>query len=528
MATDDKAPKGSTEGTRDDTADEATGTDGLPEVKRKPRTTGISEVGVSGLKQSAGHVQEEFLRELKGERAARFYREMADNSPVIGGLLLGYREVATHLDWRIEEPEEASERDKKAVEFIQEAFEDMEHSWESFLSQALSELAFGWALHEVVYKRRDDGRIGWRKFPIRAQESLDSWEFGPNGSIKAMFQRDPVTGKRLRIPLTKALLFRTSQMKNNPEGVSMLRPAVVPFTYVRRMQEYEAIGVERDLAGLPVVWVPEEWYTSDAPEMKQSLNNMLKLAADVRNNERAGVVLPRIYHEDLTNQIDHNLLLDFELLSSSGSKQFDTDKIITRYNQQMAMSLLGDFVTLGHDGVGSYSLGAVKMDLWVMVVDSICKGIAEEFNEHAIKKLLELNGIEYDNAPVLTYGQVTNVDLTALQTYVAGLANAGILTPDEGTEAWLREQGGMPPLDPDTEPIYDRAPVNPLTGEPIDPENPVDINTGLPVDPDTHSPRGLADATRRQAEATAEQAERAAKEPPEEKKPAAKKKPAKG
>lgn len=509
-------------------AAEASSTGG---VTKAPRGV-MGEAGVYGLKQSAGYVQEEFLTELKGAKGARFFREMTDNSPVIGGLLLGYREVAIHLDWHIEPPEDADSEDDERTKFIEECFEDMEHSFESFLTQALSELTFGWALHEIVYKKRDDGKIGWAKLPIRAQETLDHWEFGPHGSIKTMFQRDPENGAIYKIPLSKSLLFRTSQMKNNPEGVSMLRPAVVPYQYVRRIQEYEAIGVERDLAGLPVVYAPNEWFTSDDPKMQQALAQMVQMVKDVRNNERAGLVLPMLYHEDLTNTIDHNRMLEFELLASSGGRQFDTDKIIQRYNQQVAMSLLGDFVTLGHDGVGSYSLGAVKMDLWVMVVDSICKGIAEEFNERAIKELLRLNGMDTDNAPKLSYGQVENVDLAALVAYVSGLANAGILTPDEGTETWLREQAGMPALDPDTEPIYDRLPTNPLTGLPVDPENPVDIKTGLPIDPDTHTAPGLADATRRQAEAQAEQAEHGAKNPPidpndpkviEAKKPAPKK-----
>lgn len=449
---------------------------------RRTAATNFQEIGATGLKQSAGFISEEFLPELKGRRGAQFYREMADNSPIIGALVLGYQQVASHLPWQIDEPEDATARDKAATEFIRECFEDANAAWQSTLMQILSMIQYGWAMHEVVYKRRKDGRIGWAKFPTRSQDTLVRWEFGPHGEIMGMIQADPVTGRQIAIPMSKALLFRTSEQKNNPEGRSMLRPAVVPYQYVRRIQEYEAIGVERDLAGLPVAWVPNEWLTSEDDKVKAALNQMISMVRDVRRNEREGLVLPMIYEEDLTGSMTHNKLLDFELLSSAGGKQFDTDKIITRYNQQIAMSLLGDFVTMGHDGVGSYALGAVKMDLWVMVVDSLCKAVADEFNRNAISKLLELNGMEVDNPPILTYGQVENIDLTALNTYVTGLANAGLLTPDAGTEAWLREQGGMPPLDIDVEPIYEREPINPMTGLPMS-ETP--LNTK--VDPESGS-----------------------------------------
>lgn len=446
-----------------------------------------SEIGASGLKQAGGYIYEEFLDELKGQRGAKFYREMSENSPIVGALLLGYRQVAAHLPWEIQEPEEATSKDTAATEFIKDAFKNMDQSWESILHQALSELTFGWALHEVVYKKRDDGKIGWDRFPIRSQETLMNWVIGDHGSIDAMVQLDPVTGQRFEIPLTKALLFRTTDMKNNPEGQSMLRPAVIPYQYVRRIQEYEAIGIERDLAGLPVAWVPNEWLTSDDPQTKSALNQMIQMVKDVRRNEREGLVLPMVYEPELTGAISRNKALDFQLLASSGGRQFDTDKIITRYNQQIAMSLLGDFVTLGHDGMGSYALGATKMDLWVMVVDSICKGIAEVFNKGAIKKLLDLNGIEYDNPPELTYGQVENIDLAALGSFIQMVSSAGMITPDEGTEAWLREQAGMPPLDPGTVGVYDQPPMNPMTGLPLTDSplhDPNDPKNKLPQTPD--------------------------------------------
>ena len=45
------------------------------------------EIGTSGLKRSGGLVTEEFLPELRGPRAMRVYREMRDNSAVVGACL---------------------------------------------------------------------------------------------------------------------------------------------------------------------------------------------------------------------------------------------------------------------------------------------------------------------------------------------------------------------------------------------------------------------------------------------------------
>jgi peptide/nickel transport system substrate-binding protein len=153
----------------------------------------------------------------------------------------------------------------------------------------LSMLIFGFSYHEIVYKYRkgdskdptkkskhNDGRIGWRKMPIRAQETLFRWEIDIDGGIQAMVQTDPSTGGTYIIPIEKSLLFRTSSQKNNPEGRSILRNAYRPWYFKRRIEEIEAIGIERDLAGLPVAYLPPEYLSSTASPEQVSVLNAIK------------------------------------------------------------------------------------------------------------------------------------------------------------------------------------------------------------------------------------------------------------
>lgn len=427
---------------------------GAPAVVAESASARMGDIGSTGLRRIGGYVDEEFIRDLRGIKAVKAYREIAENSPIAGGIILGYQNVATHLDWHIEEDADSEGADKEAVQFITEAFEDLDQEWDSILSQIMHMIIYGWSYHEILYKKRDgkaskytDGKIGWANFPVRSQDSLLRWIFAPNGDTVAMVQLDPNTGRQITIPAWKALLFRTTEYKNNPEGKSLLRSAYVPYQYVRRIQEYEAIGVERDLAGMPVVWLPVEWMNSKDPEIMANVAKMIQMVKDVRRNEREGLVLPQMYEPDLLGQTSHNKALDFELLSSSGARQFDTDKIITRYNTQIGMSLLADFLTMGHEGVGSFALGTAKLDLWIMVVDSLCKSVAETFTREAIKKLLDLNGVKYKALPKLVYGEVENVDLDIIGNFVKTISDAGLLTPDEGTERWLREKASMPPVE---------------------------------------------------------------------------------
>jgi hypothetical protein len=51
-------------------------------------------------------------------------------------------------------------------------------------------------------------------------------------------------------------LFRTTVHKGSPEGRSLLRSSYVDWVYKKNFATTEAIGIERHLAGYPVMWVP--------------------------------------------------------------------------------------------------------------------------------------------------------------------------------------------------------------------------------------------------------------------------------
>lgn len=418
----------------------------MPEDNVGSHKSEFIELGSSGLRRSGGTITEEFLANLQGVKGFKVYREMRDNDPVIGAMLYAIDKVITRLEWHIEG------EDERTTEFVQECLDDMSDSWDATLQNILSMLVYGWSFHEVVYKIRGgmtddpktnsrfkDHRIGWRKWPVRAQETLQEWMIDERGGIQGMVQIDPSGGGLHRIPIEKALLFRTTTNRNNPEGYSLLRNAYRPWFYKRRIEEIEAVGIERDLAGLPMAFVPPEYLMNTAtPAQKAVLNSITEIVQNVKRNEQEGIVFPAAYDEQ------GNRVFDLTLLSASGARQFDTGAVIQRYDQRVAMSLLSDFLLLGSDRVGSFALGTAKIDLWTLAVDSIAKTIAEVVNQYAIPRLLKLNAMRTDRMPRLTYGQVSSVELTEVADYVSKLVGVGAIMPDPNLEEHLRRLGDLP------------------------------------------------------------------------------------
>ena len=133
---------------------------------------------------------------------------------------------------------EARKAEELAV-FCETALNDMDQSWPDTLSQIITMIVWGWSFSERVYKKRNgpnpdypeqgskynDGRIGWAKFAGRAQDTRLRWEFGERGEIMGLWQFAPPKFQLRYIPLSKAVLFRTTGFKGNPEGRSCLRSA---------------------------------------------------------------------------------------------------------------------------------------------------------------------------------------------------------------------------------------------------------------------------------------------------------------
>lgn len=423
-----------------------------------PEYPAFSEAGLTGLRRAAGYVDEEFLPQLRGRKAVQVFREMADNEPVVGALLFAIDRLLRNLDWRVE-PGEGPEAED-AAKFLEECMEDMSHTWDDFISEILTMLPYGWSWHEICYKRREgpwekdparrskftDGKIGWRKIPIRSQETLLRWVFDERGGIKGMIQISPPTYQTVPLPIEKSLLFRVNSIKGNPEGRSLLRNAYRPWFYKKRIEEIEGIGAERDLAGMPIARVPMRLLTAaTGTKDAAAMAGMRKLVRAVRRDAQDGVVFPREIDPETKQD-----LYDFSLMTSGGSRQFDTNGIIQRYEQRILMTVLADFILVGHENVGSYALHTDKSGLFRSAINSIAQSIADTINRYAIPRLFELNGWKLDDLPKIVPADVDPPDLAQLGQFMTSMQNAGVQWfPDPTLEKFLRQAARLPEMDED-------------------------------------------------------------------------------
>lgn len=434
-------------------------------------TSGLtfSEVGTTGLRAFSGWVREDFLLELQGRQGAQKYREMLDNSPVIGAIMFAVQSTMRKVEWRVVPNEDAqSGPAQEAADFVESCMRDMSHTWEDLVVENLSSLGYGYAWHEIVYKRRlgrspagfgkdglplpkseyDDGMIGWRRIPLRGQDTILKWFFDPYGQVIGVTQL-PWTGQIRDIPIEKSLLFRPSHFKGNPEGRSILRNAYIPYYFIKRLQEQEAIMGER-MGGFPVVFVPAaliEAARSGDGVATASLANFKKLAINLRIDEQMGALLPSDPWRNADGAPSTLRQYDIELKTPSAGRgtAMNFETTIGRYNTNMMTSVLTDFLTLGHEARGTQSLAVTKVDLFFQAIEGFLNGNAAVYNRYAVPRLAELNGMDPDILPKIEPDLAQRVDLDVLSNFVLRLSQSGMpLFPNDDLQTFLLDAGGLP------------------------------------------------------------------------------------
>jgi len=313
-------------------------------------------------------------------------------------------------------------------------------------------LPFGWGYFEKVFKIRrgprqkdprfhsqyNDGRIGWAKWAPRAQESLNEWIYDEDSdTLLGMSQIPAPDYQERRIPLGKAIHFVTTSSKGNPEGRSILRNAYRSWYMKVQIEDLEGIGTERDLAGYPTLYIPLEVFKRETEAAIKAYNDFMEVISNIRRDEVEGILLPAVFDQN------GNRLYEFKLLSSSGTRQFDTSRIINRYDTRIALTVLADVLLLGQQKQGSYALSDTKSKMFYQSLMSLLDNIAETINIQAVPELFELNGLERNELPYLAHGKAEPINLEMLGNFLGRLTEMGMVL-DDRLENHLRGIADMP------------------------------------------------------------------------------------
>ncbi|MDF5713562.1 MAG: hypothetical protein PUP93_06655 [Rhizonema sp. NSF051] len=427
-------------------------------------TLSLGEAGYNGLNVLGGEILEECSKELRWPHAINTFKRMEKDGAIAPAL--AYVEMMiSRVDWHVKIPEGYEEQLKDHAIFMRQVMNDMEHDFKSFIKQAVSFNRYGFAPVEKVFRLRykekgsqyDDGLVGIRKLALRSQDTIQSWKFVNKGrDLAGLYQYinipssrdynqgiDFVTnyeaGNVKFIPRKKFMLFRHNPIKDNPEGQSPLVGCWSAWKYKTAYQESEAISVAQDSNGFKVLYLPPQYMAADATDENKAVFEHYKTV--IRNMHQAkesGLILPLIVDDQ------GNKMFEFEIKSVTGQKSYDTNAIIKRYTAEILTALFADFLALGSDGSGSFSLAESKISVVEMAIQSKLDEIKTQLNFDLAKQLFQLNGWSTEVMPEWCYGEVGKVSLDEISKFIQRTAAVGLIPKAPKVVNWLMDQASIP------------------------------------------------------------------------------------
>lgn len=413
---------------------------GRGSLEPEPRSTGKlfaarrpSGMGVTGLRHAGGQVYEEWKTEFRSwSQAVKIYLEMRDDVTV-GTLLDAMKLPVLAAPFTVSPAEGNTAGDQAAADWLDDNIHGMHRqAWKAHVSDCLDSIDFGWSVGEIILERRQDSRFWLKNIDPRGQETLERWRFDDQHKDEAiaMVQRDPNTGLMIPIPLSKCVHMTFRGRKGNPQGRSLLYSLHRPWRMAKDYENFEGIGVERDVGGMPMATLPEgDISTGDMSKLEDGLEGM-------RRDENEYLITPPG--------------VEVKPYGPTGSKAYDIGAIIERKKKEILGRRFAQFLMLGMDQVGTQALVEGSQDFFSLGLRAIQEDLVDSWNQQLVPYLFFFNTFPgMTGNPVIEWAKPGAKDMAAALAAISTAVGAKIWTPTDADEDHVRELMDWPDLPED-------------------------------------------------------------------------------
>lgn len=396
-------------------------------------------------------VMETGKRDLRVGQSFHTFRDMKLDG-VIGGSMSYLKALLSKPDWKIDYPDKPTQAETKLVDALNQSINDMEgYDKRQFMSNLLASLDYGCSLNEVVFKRKFGRTVFDTISPIHLT-TVSKFTF-EKGSLKEVkitpAENDGLidfgaTGAEVVVKGDKLLLLALEQDADFPLGKSVLYGAYTSWKAKQILQEYEAIGVAKNLSGVLSIKVPSEYLTKyhsePGSDEAQYLDSLLMQAEMLHAGKGSYVVSPS---DTQQNGVD---LFRIETIGGTQGQAYDVGGAIGRYNDEIMLAMQASILALGNSGGGSFALSDSKTLLLTMFVMNIQAAISSAVRK-IVKQAFKLNGLDPSRAKGLVFDDLEPMDWDDFTRGWQRLVQSGAVTPDKPLEGYLRKAGGAPDAD---------------------------------------------------------------------------------
>ena len=399
-----------------------------------------TEIGNAGinLKGVSGKIEENISKLWQGKNKKEFISEMRLNDPYCSAWINAKNAIALKPDWIIAPNSNKDLDDEKSKEYVDlikgMLFEDMATSFNSFILNSSTMSEYGFSLCEIVLKKRSgktdnpmttsrfkDGLFGIAKLSPRWQNSISKWDIDDSGNIENVYQKGKFLNDDVKIPYHKVLHFVMNGYNGNPEGESVLRGAFNSYYNKKNIERIQRETFERGFSGILDVQAPARYLArnNNSPEARAVRTQLEAFMKNVKQGKEAGIIRP--YSKDFV----------IELIQGKTGTGLDPDAMIDRYNTEIVLCLLSD-TFMGKNKVYQGASGEqTKTKMYKSFIGIILDEIKEQVNKKLIPLIFEINNLDKEYMPHLTYGNLDDLDLQAISWFIQSVSKScgPLITP---------------------------------------------------------------------------------------------------
>lgn len=416
-------------------------------VKALSITKMLRERGVSGTKNFAGIISDEYLPQLSFYNAPHVYNQMRRSDGTIAALLAAYTMPLRSAKWYIQ-PFDESPLSLEMADFYHDNLWGFgTQTFDDFLREALTFLPYGFSWFEKIFSYMNDpnsqfkGKIGWDHFAFRYQNTRFRYNtdvyYGPGGSVhrrlKSITQLAPPDYQLVEIPVDKIVIFSHQKEGDNYDGISLLRPVYKHWYIKEQLYKIQSIGLERSSVGVP--------YAKYLQHVDQdTINVITQMIENLRVDDQASIQFDG-------NEVEIGYLVN----------KFQSNEValaIEHHDTKILQSGLAQFVNLGTRSTGttgSYSLSQDQSQMFLDALNGEANYFASAFHLQAAQQLMAYNymNVSRGQYPRLSHGDIGERASATLSQALNAFAQYGFITPDPHTENVIREFLDLPPRDED-------------------------------------------------------------------------------
>lgn len=400
--------------------------------------TQMEAQGTSGTEIFAGYFTEEYLNTLRGAEAANVYDKMRRSESQVAMLLSAITNPIKSACWEIEPYSQEPEHVEQAELIKCMLFDGID--FETFKHEALTMIAFGFSLfevvHNVVFDHPEFGTFnGLQAIAFRSQKTLQAWNLekktGKILSVEQLVNGDLSSDKTvILLPGDFLIVFTNLKEGDNYEGISALRPMYGAYFRKALYLKLTAIGVEKYAVGTPVGTVPAN------KESSADFETFKKMLRDYTSHQQSYLTLSEGWKIEIQKT------------------DFDADKIVELLkfeNTEMINSVVANFLALGTNGSGgAFALSNDLSDFFASGIQSYADVITTNLNRKLIPDLVKLNFGQQEGYPKIKVTGISDKAGKELSEVIKTLIDAKAIKPDEPLEEYLRRQYKLPQPDPST------------------------------------------------------------------------------